>query len=89
MYDRNINLPNSLECPQCGRHSIVRHGDNRWSCLSCNFTRDLDRPSQDDTLNWFVVLLALAIALGMLVELSDRNRRTSTPVSAPAVIESR
>jgi transposase-like protein len=56
-----------IECPQCRRHSIVRHGDSEYVCLNCNFRRDLSQsPLGDGPGNLFLGVLAfvLAIALG-------------------------
>lgn len=33
-------LVESVECPKCGKHTIVKHGD-AYHCLNCSFTRDL------------------------------------------------
>ncbi|MGC1306486.1 MAG: hypothetical protein WA885_04595 [Phormidesmis sp.] len=31
-----------LECPRCGHHSIVAQGESKYSCLNCNWQRDVD-----------------------------------------------
>lgn len=33
-----------LECPNCGKHSLVAQSRDKYSCLNCNFRRDLSRP---------------------------------------------
>lgn len=33
--------PHNLECPRCGRHSIVTRGENVFQCLNCHWRRDL------------------------------------------------
>lgn len=35
-------LPRELECPKCGRHTVVMHGVGRYVCLSCDWLRDLN-----------------------------------------------
>ncbi|NJN20045.1 MAG: hypothetical protein HC812_01065 [Leptolyngbya sp. RL_3_1] len=34
-----------LECPSCGKHSIVSPSDGVYQCLSCDFARSLN-PAQ-------------------------------------------
>ncbi|MEM1278535.1 MAG: hypothetical protein AAGG53_00655 [Cyanobacteria bacterium P01_H01_bin.152] len=36
-----LNLSSSLECPKCGKNTIVSHQSGVYQCLSCNFERDL------------------------------------------------
>lgn len=36
-----LNLSASLECPKCGKNTIVSHHNGVYQCLSCNFERDL------------------------------------------------
>lgn len=31
----------TLECPKCGKHSIVSHQAGVYRCLNCDFERDL------------------------------------------------
>ncbi|HSM82616.1 MAG TPA: hypothetical protein VLS96_13070 [Nodosilinea sp.] len=54
-----------LECPQCRRHSIVKHGDSEYVCLSCDFRRDLAQTPQSSGLlgNWVLGMLAFALVL--------------------------
>ena len=33
-----------VECPNCGKHSLVAQTRDKYSCLNCNFRRDLSRP---------------------------------------------
>ncbi len=32
---------NHLSCPRCGHHSIVARGESKYSCLNCNWYRDV------------------------------------------------
>ncbi len=41
MTQSTINLSSSLECPKCGKSSIVSHQTGIYQCLSCDFERDL------------------------------------------------
>jgi hypothetical protein len=33
--------PLAVECPKCGKHSIVERSPNRFDCLNCNFYKAL------------------------------------------------
>jgi ribosomal protein S27AE len=35
-----------LECPRCGHHSIVAHGEGRYVCLRCNWQRNVGTDSE-------------------------------------------
>lgn len=37
-------VSSTLECPDCGKHSIVQHQETRYICLSCNWEKDLSKP---------------------------------------------
>lgn len=43
------SLHGLLECPKCGKHSIVEASPNRYHCLNCDFQRhildDADLPN--------------------------------------------
>jgi Zn ribbon nucleic-acid-binding protein len=55
-------LIESVECPKCGKHSIVNHGD-KYHCLNCSFQRDLS-----DTNAFTQVLMSHE---GALVQIAD------------------
>ncbi|MEL6224317.1 MAG: hypothetical protein AAFR31_16910 [Cyanobacteria bacterium J06627_8] len=37
----------SVECPKCGRHTIVELSPNIYHCINCNFERDLTHEPDD------------------------------------------
>ncbi|MGB3491763.1 MAG: hypothetical protein WBA57_03470 [Elainellaceae cyanobacterium] len=40
-------LQNSIECPDCGRHTVVEVNNHLYRCLNCDFYRALSiDPSQ-------------------------------------------
>lgn len=49
--------PHHLECPRCGKHTVVVRGETRYACLNCNWWRDLNRVQLDDV----PILIALFI----------------------------
>lgn len=38
----------SVECPQCGKHSVVSHKEGVYHCLNCGFERHLDLAEDAD-----------------------------------------
>lgn len=53
-----------IECPQCRRHSIVKHGESEYICLNCDFRRDLSQqPTNGADGNLLLGLLAFALTL--------------------------
>ena len=36
-----VSQSHALECPKCGKHSIVQHKSDVYCCLNCGFRRDL------------------------------------------------
>lgn len=60
--------PPQLECPHCGRHTVVMHGESLYVCLSCDWVRDLNRARYHHDSHRFsffglMVLALLAIVL--------------------------
>ena len=35
------SLAEAVECPKCGKHSIVKRSPNTFNCLNCNFHKEL------------------------------------------------
>ncbi|MBD0267444.1 MAG: hypothetical protein ICV77_04030 [Cyanobacteria bacterium Co-bin8] len=55
--------PHHLECPDCGRHTVVTQGESRYVCLNCSWRRDIDN-------EWgagFIPITALAGLLLLLL----------------------
>jgi len=55
----------ALECPNCGKRVLVQESKTKYSCLWCNFSRDLTETekSVDGTVPLFAVLTVLALLL--------------------------
>ena len=59
--------PHHLECPRCGRHSVVLYNESIYVCLNCNWERDVSRHrSFGDGPPPFLVILALIIVIVIL-----------------------
>lgn len=53
----------SIECPNCGKHSVVQHSETVYRCLACDFERDLTPPEKKKPPVLLAVLAGGAIAL--------------------------
>jgi len=49
-----------IECPRCGHHSVVSHGEGRYNCLNCSWQRDVSR-------NWEPVPIPVLIAIAIII----------------------
>jgi hypothetical protein len=43
-----LELSSIIECPKCGKKSIVSHQTGIYQCLNCDFERDLTSATVDD-----------------------------------------
>ena len=41
MASIDTNLKQNIECPDCGKRSVVQDNDMTYVCLSCNFRRNM------------------------------------------------
>lgn len=55
----------SLECPKCGKKVLVQESKTKYSCLWCNFSRDLTRSEKqvDGAVPLFAILAMLTFIL--------------------------
>jgi len=57
-----------MECPKCGKPSVVQSSNTLYQCIACDFQRDLapspEAPAKPD--NFWLLLLGGAIALVIL-----------------------
>ncbi|MGJ3247628.1 MAG: hypothetical protein ACFE0I_16325 [Elainellaceae cyanobacterium] len=54
-----------MECPRCGKHSVVRHGDSTYVCINCGFRCDVSE--QPDESNNALMATAIATLLTLLL----------------------
>jgi len=83
MFDRAY-----LECPKCGRHTIVKNGEARWSCINCDFSRDLNA-NDAGPLNLLLLMAMTALAIALVAELLRppiQPRRSSDRIS-PSLVQ--
>lgn len=62
-------MQEGIECPKCGKHTVVQRSETVFQCISCDFKRDLARESQQkktdggDDGSWLGVWLTLALII--------------------------
>ena len=43
-----LELSSAIECPKCGKKSIVSHQTGVYQCLNCDFERNLGSAIEDE-----------------------------------------
>jgi ribosomal protein L37AE/L43A len=56
----------SVECPQCGKHSVVSHKEGVYHCLNCGFERRLDPAEESQESEESPVLASLSVVVFVL-----------------------
>lgn len=86
------------ECPRCGRHTIVQQSETRWTCLNCNFSKDLsyrrhaeskdEFDSESQSASWLTTLLLTSVMLVVMMEVAyGAVARHSDLNSSPAIAD--
>lgn len=50
-----------IECPRCGRRSIVEHGEGRFSCVRCGWSRNVADGSEPIPIYVLIAIITIAI----------------------------
>lgn len=62
------NYSGHLECPRCGRHNIVRRGEDLFICLNCRWERDISRHrTGEDGPFPFLIILAIVTVIFIIL----------------------
>lgn len=64
-----IDTTFTLECPKCGKKSLVKRQDDLYQCLSCDFKKDFNQPEANSVgsiIAAIVVLILLLVTIGEL-----------------------
>ncbi|MEB3887036.1 hypothetical protein [Lyngbya sp. CCY1209] len=61
-------MQEGIECPKCGKRTVVQRSETVFQCISCDFKRDLaTEPKQNKNNNeggsWLGVLLTFALII--------------------------
>lgn len=60
--------PPSVQCPECGVHSIVEYKPTVYHCLKCDFEKDLSIPSEAQSSSLGAAIFGmLGFGLGLLI----------------------
>lgn len=57
------NHPHHLECPKCGRHTVVLQGDSYYACIACGWRRDIAEEREFLPLPIIIVLAIIIVLL--------------------------
>lgn len=70
----------SIECPRCGKNSLVQRNDDLYQCLSCDFKRDLSsaKAAKEEN-NGFFGLLVFVFFVTLLLKLVLPDTSYSNP----------
>ncbi|MGG6237579.1 hypothetical protein ACQ4N7_02980 [Nodosilinea sp. AN01ver1] len=61
-------IPPSVQCPECGGHSIVEYKPTVYHCLKCGFEKDLSVPPASPEAGLGSAIMGLAgFGLGLLI----------------------
>lgn len=41
--------PSSVECPKCGKHTVVELSPSLYRCLNCSFERDFSKSEERES----------------------------------------
>ncbi|MBO9999462.1 MAG: hypothetical protein J7641_10730 [Cyanobacteria bacterium SID2] len=68
-----MNMARAPECPRCGRHTIVQQSESRWTCLNCNFSKDLSKPrsEESESSGFFTAVLLAGVLVAVMVEVAQ------------------
>lgn len=68
-----IMRESNLECPKCGKQSLVQRGSDLFACVSCDFKKDFAKPeksesdeSQDSVVELLLLLAGAIFLLALL-----------------------
>lgn len=96
-------MKSAPECPRCGRHSIVQESETRWTCLNCNFSKNLSHhssrqgsrhekfsDSEDENNGWFSIFILAGMLLIVMVEVvysQDLEEQSREPLPSAITLQ--
>lgn len=60
------NVPIAIECPRCGKHSIVQQ-ENVYHCINCQFQRRLPSEHEEPAKGGFLAAAIVSIIVILLL----------------------
>lgn len=89
-----------VECPACGKRTVVQREDNIYQCLNCDFKKDFSEPplaiqseKSENPFFWTSVILTLVALLFLQARHSTANnanleiRSSQSQLIAPAKVD--
>ena len=62
-----LEFQTTIECPRCGKHSIVKQGNTDYHCLNCGFHRDTTRHQLGGEPGGFIVAILVSALIILLL----------------------
>ncbi|MBE9128975.1 MULTISPECIES: hypothetical protein [unclassified Coleofasciculus] len=69
-----------IECPKCGKKSVVQRNPDVYQCLACDFSRDFAKKPKEEPKTDLLLPIIIAFFLGaFLLTLYEQNRSNTNP----------
>lgn len=77
-------MATSIECPKCGKQSVVQRKEDLYQCLSCDFKRDFSKPPKPKSNNGiFWATIIAAITTLFFLEVTNTYSPSNSPTFEP------
>lgn len=74
-------LHQEVECPKCGKKTVVQTKEDLYQCISCNFERDFSEADQFESDHSFFWAGAIAALFAFLILQVARYTATLNPAN--------
>ncbi|NEQ27301.1 MAG: hypothetical protein F6K28_51510 [Microcoleus sp. SIO2G3] len=65
----------TMECPKCGKQSLVKRQDSLYQCLACDFKKDLEKLEAESS--GFALVFAIALFILLIVTVAQYRATSS------------
>ena len=77
-------MADNIECPKCGKKTVVQRKEDLYECLSCDFKRDFSElPQQPKSNNGGVFWTTVVATIVALLFLQARDVASKAPKLEP------
>lgn len=52
-----------MECPRCGKRTIVQDGSSIYTCLNCHFRKDVSQANTEAPSIWALLMIMVIVLL--------------------------
>lgn len=74
-----------IECPKCGKKTLIQRKNDLYQCLDCDFRKDFSEPPPPkldaQTVLWYLLIAAISFLL--LTQGTNSTLDTPTPLAQP------